>query len=164
MPLTGPFDQLLSVSGSDVLYHRDDSLVPCPCRTKLGYRDPIWHLQHPLAPVCNDAAMLSQPGTTAEFITKAFVQPVQAGAVRRLTSEQLQALFAEIKADDHIGLFPCEWNEHILDFKDWGQATEDWLVYNGRKFTVVSTNLIPDPSDGSPFHHWEVGMRLLGDA
>lgn len=164
MTLVDQFAQLLVQSGSYFTYHRDDSMTPCPCRTKLGYRDPVWHVQHPSAPVCNEAGMLPEPGTTAEFTAKAFIQPVQSGAVRRLTSEQLQAMFGEVKTDDHVGLFPVEWNGKMLDFKDWGSATEDWVVFNGRKFTVVSVNLIPDPSNGNPGHHWEVGLRLLGDA
>lgn len=104
--------------------------------------------------------MLTDAGTTVEINTKAFVQPVQSGAVRRLTSEQLQQVFGEIKSDDHLGIFPVEWAGTTLNFYDWGQATEDWIRYNAREYTVVSANLIPDPDDGNPWHHWEVGLRL----
>lgn len=158
------FIALANARGSDVLYHRDDSVVPCPCLTPEGYRDPIWHLQHPLEPVCNEAGMLPQSGTTADFGFKGWVQPVQSGAVRRLTSEQLIQLFGEVQTDDHVGLFPVRWSGRLLNFYDWGPATEDYIVYNGRKYTVVNTNLIAAPDTGDPWHHWEVGLRLVGSA
>lgn len=145
---------------SVVGYHRDDSVTPCPCLTPEGYRDPIWHLQHPAEPVCNAAGMLPSAGT-ADFTVKAFIQPVQAGAVRRLTTEQISQLFGEVEVDDHLGIFPVQWNGHTLNFFDWGLATEDWITYAGRRFTAVSTNLIPDPADGNPWHHWEIGLRLI---
>lgn len=154
------FENLLKTHGSVVTYHKDESFVPCPCLTPQGFRNPEWHIQHPNEPVCNAAGMLPDPTTTAEFTVRAFVQPVQAGAVRRLTSEQIQSMFGEINSDDHIGIFPVKWNGKLLGFYDWGQATEDWILYNGRYFTVVATNLIPDPSDGNPWHHWETGLRL----
>lgn len=158
----GEFLALLQAHGSNVLYHKDNSLVPCPCRTPEGFRDPIWHIQHPAEPVCNEAGMLPGLDSTNEFTVKAFVQPVQSGAVRRLTSEQIIQLFGEIQQDDHIGFFPVEWAGKRLNFFDWSQATEDYIVYYGRKFQVVSSNLIPDPANGNPEGHWEVGLRLLG--
>lgn len=272
MSTVADFIGMLKQHGSAATYHRDDSMIPCPCRTKQGYRDPIWHatdqpglpgvsiepglisgyyewavrFQYPsgekwndtsmkiqlldqqlhlfwqaaaenpvagesatgvrvmrrridpvtdlpldeyrqvvvatpnltewidnepnhdglllvggIPSICNDAGMIPMPNATTEISTKAFVQPVQAGAVRRLTSEQLLTMFGEIQADDHIGFFPVEWQGKILNFYDWGLATEDWIIYNGRKFQVVSANLIPDPSDGNPWHHWEIGMRLI---
>lgn len=162
MSTVADFIQLVKQHGSSVTYHRDDSMIPCPCRTKQGYRDPIWHLQHPDEPVCNEAGMLPDPTSTAEFVVKAFVQPVQSGAVRRLTSEQLTQMFGEVKTDDHIGFFPVEWNGHLLNFYNWGESTEDYIVYNSRKYQAVSVNLLPDPMTGNPWHHWEVGLRLLG--
>lgn len=161
MSTVADFINLVLRHGSDVVYHRDESAVPCPCRTKEGFRNPEWHLQHPAAPVCNAAAMLPQPGTTDEFNVKAFVQPIQSGAVRRLTTEALQQIFGEIESDDHIGFFPVVWQGKMLNFYGWGSATEDWIRYNGRDFTVVAVNLIPDPSDGNPYHHYEVGLRLV---
>lgn len=154
------FIALVSEHGSDVLYHKDDSLVPCPCRTPEGFRDPIWHLQNPLAPECNQAGMLPSPDTV-NFMVKAFIQPVQSGAVRRLTTEQLIQFFGEVESDDHLGIFPTEWGGEVLNFYQWGAATEDWIEYNGRQYTAVSTNLIPDPATGNPFHHWEIGLRLV---
>lgn len=161
MSTTGAFLQLLKQHGSDVLFHRDDSPVSCPCRTKQGYRDPIWHLQHPAEPQCNEAGMLPDAGTTLDINLKAFVHPVQSGAVRRLTSEQISQVFGEIRADDHLGIFPVYWNDIYLEFYNWGQSTEDYIRYGDRDFTVVSANMIPDPSDGSPWHHWEVGLRYF---
>jgi hypothetical protein len=104
--------------------------------------------------------MLPSP-LTAEFQVKGWVQPVQSGAVRRLTTEQVVELFGEIQADDHLGIFPCEWDGKLLNFYDWGLAAEDWIEYNGRKYTSVSANLIADPPSGNPYHHWEVGLRLI---
>jgi hypothetical protein len=117
-------------------------------------------LQHPTDPICNEAGMLSNPDSTTELIVKGFVQPVQSAAVRRLTSEMLLQMFGGVQADDHIGIFPVVWNNVTLNFYDWGRSGEDYLTYNGREFIVVSSNLIPDPSDGNPFHHWETGLRL----
>jgi hypothetical protein len=154
------FIQLLTGHGSDVIFHRDDSVDPCPCLTPEGFRDPIWHLQNPDEPECNAAGMLPTP-ELANFTVKAFFHPVQAGAVRRLTTEQISQLFGEVEADDHLGIFPVQWEGHTLSFFEWGLATEDWVEYTGRKFTAVSVNLIPDPADGNPWHHWEVGFRLI---
>ncbi len=105
--------------------------------------------------------MLPQPGTTADFDFKGWVQPVQAGAVRRLTTEQLMTLFGEIEADDQLGIFPCQWGSNFLNFYEWGPAQEDWIEYNGRRFTAVNANLIGAPDTGDPFHHWEIGLRLI---
>jgi hypothetical protein len=157
------FVALCRVHGSDFIYHRDESWYPCPCRTIQGFRDPIWHIKNPDAPVCNENGFLSDPLVISDFHAKGFIQPVQSGAVRRLTTEQIIQLYGEIQTDDHIALVPCEWQGKALDFTNWGLATEDWLEYNARRFTVVNSNLIPDPADGNPFHHWEVGLRLIGD-
>lgn len=164
-PTTGTvrdFLNLVNQHGSPVTFHRDDSMQPCPCRTKQGFRDPIWHVQHPNAPLCNEAGMLSDPATTTDALIKAFVQPVQSGAVRRLTSEQLMQIFGEVQTDDHVGFFPVQWGDTVINFYEWGNSTEDYIIYNNRAFTSVSANLIPDPADGNPWHHWEVGLRLLG--
>lgn len=155
------FIALATQRGSTVTYHRDQSAIPCPCRTPEGFRDPIWHIQHPLESECNEAGMLPQPGTTAQFNFKGWVQPVQAGAVRRLTTEQLITLFGEIEADDQVGIFPCEWGGQLLNFYGWGPAGEDWIEYNDRRFTAVNANLIAAPDTGYPWHHWEIGLRLL---
>jgi hypothetical protein len=157
------FHRLLESKASEVRYVRDSSVTACPCRTKQGYRDPVWHLNHPTDPVCNAAGMLPDVSTTLDLITRAFVHPVQSGAVRRLTAEQLQQLFGEIETDDHLGIFPCQWRSVTLNFYEWPPSTKDFIEYNERHFTVVSANLIPDPSDGNPFHHWECGLRLISN-
>ena len=154
------FLALLQQSGSDVIYHRDDSSTPCPCRTPEGYRDPIWHLQHSSDPICNEAGFLTDGGAI-QYQLKAFVQPIQSTRATRLRSEQLLVLFGEIQEDDHLGIFPCEWGGITLDFNDWSTSGEDWIEYVNRRFMVVNTNLIPDPADGNPFHHWEIGLRLM---
>ena len=73
-------------------------------------------------------------------------------------------MFGEIEADDHIGIFPCSWGGQNLDFRDWSQHGNEWLEYENNKFFVVNSNLLPDPADGNPFHHWECGLRLMSDA
>jgi hypothetical protein len=107
--------------------------------------------------------MIPDPSTTEDFTIKGFVQPVQSGAVRRLTGEQLAQMFGEVQTDDHIGIFPVKWAGVDIDFLHWSRTTKDYIAYNGRRFNVVSVNLIPDPADGNPFHHWEVGLRLFSD-
>lgn len=164
--MTGTVEEAISLfrlHGSTVRYHRDSSVVPCPCRTPEGFRDPAWHLQNPAEPVCNEAGMLPDPDTTADFNVKGFVQPIQSTRATRLSSEAIQSLFGEVQADDHLAILPVEWDGQLLDFYHWGQATEDYIGYNGRKFQVVNANLIPDPADGNPWHHWELGIRRISD-
>lgn len=161
MSTVARFKSLLQIKASDVRYRRDDSLVPCPCRTPEGFRDPAWHLAHPSDPVCNEAGFLPQTGTTTDLFVKAFVQPIQSTRATRLSTEYLTQLFGEIQADDHLGIFPIDWAGVGLNFYDWGHSAEDYIEYHTRRFTVVNANLIPDPDDGNPFHHWEVGLRLI---
>jgi hypothetical protein len=163
MSTVNQFVSLCTLHGSDVFIHRDDSITVCPCLSPEGFRNPVWHLQNPTAAMCDAAGMIPAPGTLLEITIKGFCQPVQSGAVRRLVSEYVLSMFGEIQTDDHIALLPCSWGSTQLNFFDWGQAGEDWIRYNNRKFQVVSTNLIPDPSDGNPRHHWELGLRLVSD-
>lgn len=48
-----------------------------------------------------------------------------------------------------------------INFDDWNDSGADYILYDNRRFTVVSVNKIPDPLDGDPDHHYEVGMRLI---
>lgn len=91
---------------------------------------------------------------------RAFVQPVQSGATRRLTTDYAVELFGEVQVDDHLGIFPLTYGGVSFQFQEWSQSGEDFILYNGRRFLVVNANLIPDPADGAP-HHWECGLRLL---
>lgn len=150
------FIALVKNQGSDFLYHRDDSQVPCPCLTPEGFRDPEWHLANPSFGECNPSGMLQIPN---EFWSKGFVQPIQSTRATRLSAETLQAMFGGVQMDDHLGIFPMTWQGRELDFFNWGQATEDWVEFQNRKFQVVNANLIPDP-DGE-MNHWEVGLRLI---
>ena len=156
------FLNLCQNNGSPVKYHRDQSYVPCPCRTPEGYRDPEWHKNNS-AVICNEAGMIPQPGTTSEVVVKGFVQPIQSTRATRLQDERILALISEVQADDHLAILPVTWAGVTLNFYEWGGAVEDWVEYNGRRFHVVNANLIPDPADGNPWHHWELGMRLVGD-
>jgi hypothetical protein len=157
---TERIEQLLLKNGSNAIYHRDTASTPCPCRTPEGSRDPIWHIQHPLAPDCDASGML--PSGVVDITVKAFIQPIQSTRATRLSTEQVEQLFGEVQADDHLGIFPIYWSGRELDFFKWGLATEDWIGYNNRKFQVVNANLIPAP-EGDPKGHWECGLRLLGD-
>jgi hypothetical protein len=156
------FHKRLVRNASTVVFHRDDSTTECPCRTPEGNRDPIWHAQHPMAQVCNEAGFL--PDAAFEMEVKAFVQPIQSTRATRLTDEYLVQMFGQVEANDHLGIFPCEWNGREITFDNWGSSGEDYVVYAGKRFTVVNVNTIPDPSDGNPFHHHEVGLRLIEDA
>jgi hypothetical protein len=156
------FLSLLMTNGSDVRFRRSESMVPCPCRTPEGFRDPVWHLENPSAPVCDANGMLPDAGTTTDIIVKAFMQPIQSTRATRLSTEQLLQMFGEIQADDHLGIFPYEWSSVTLSFRNWGRAGEDFVEYNGQRFICINANLIPDPSDGNPAHHWEGGFRLIG--
>lgn len=155
------FHKLLKQKASTVIFHRDGSSNPCPCRTPEGFRDPMWHLQHPSAPMCNEAGFL--PDVPLHMEVKAFVQPIQSTRATRLTDEYVLQMFGEVQADDHLGIFPCEWSGVTINFNSWGASGQDYVVYAGKKFTVVNANTIPDPDDGNPFHHHEIGLRLVED-
>lgn len=162
MGTVGSFVALATQHGSAVLFHRVDSLIPCPCLTPEGYRDPEWHDANPLEPVCNEEGMLPDPAHTVEITVNAFVQPIQSTRATRLSTEYLTQMFGEIQQDDHLGIFPESWEGVQLNFFDWSQSGADYIEYYERRFMVVNANLIPDPADGNPRHHWEVGLRLIG--
>lgn len=164
MPTVNSFLQLLNQNGSPAKYKRADSLIPCPCRTPEGYRDPVWHMQAPPGtPMCDENGMLPDPDTTVEITVKAFVQPIQSTRATRLSSEYIQQMFGEVQTDDHLGIFPYEWGGKALDFHNWSLSGEDYVEYDNRRYLVVNANKIPDPSGGNPNHHWEVGLRLISD-
>lgn len=155
------FLALLNARASDVRYRRSDSVIPCPCRTPEGNRDPAWHKAHPTAQICTEDGMLYDPNKSVDMIVKAFMQPIQSTRATRLETEILSALFGEIQADDHLGIYPVEWNGTRLEFREWGRSGEDFVEYNGDRYIVVNANMIPDPADGNPEHHWECGFRLI---
>lgn len=142
--------------GSNVTFHREEPGTSCPCRTPEGFRDPAWHRDNSSAPICNEQGFLAPIVT--EFPVSAAVQPPRFRGNRG--SQRVNDLLGEVQADDKIGFFPCEWNSHIVNFYDWSDAGEDYIVYDGRRFTCVSADKVPDV-DGNPAHHWEVGLRLL---
>lgn len=164
MSTIAAFKALLLTKASDVRFHRSESTMPCPCRTPEGFRDLEWHLQHRSEPMCDQNGFLPDPSSTVDAIVKAFVQPIQSTRATRLSTEELVQMFGEIQADDHLGIFPCDWNNINLDFRDWGRSGEDYVEYAGQRFTVINANLIPDPDDGNPAHHWETGMRLVDES
>lgn len=151
------FLALLDSDGSPAVFHREALGDPCPCLTPEGFRSPAWHIANPSAPFCNEAGRLV---VATEFSVKAFIQPAQSAAVRRLTSEYVDALFGEVRSDDHLGIFPISWAGNALDFEDWSQTGSEFVVYDAKRYLVVNANKIPDPSGGG-FHHWEVGLRLI---
>ena len=153
------FTAMLEAHGSDCVYHKEEPGTPCPCRTREGNRDPEWHMDNPGAPVCNEVGML--PAVT-QFSFKGAMQPVSAGGVRRSrSSERYAGLFpGEIQADDHIGIFPVTWQSHVLDFQDFSDTGDSYVIYDGRRFVVIAADKLPD-IDGDPDHHWELGLRLV---
>jgi hypothetical protein len=156
------FVALVTAHGSDVRYRRVDSTTPCPCRTPEGFRDPEWHEANPLAPVCDENGMLPGVGEAVDISVKAFVQPIQSTRATRLSAEYIAQLFGEVEADDHLGIFPITWGGTELNFYNWSQTGQDFIEYDDRRFICVNANRIPDPSDGNPKHHWELGLRLIG--
>jgi hypothetical protein len=104
------------------------------------------------------------PGDTVHVVVKAFVQPAMGGRFSRISDEYLARLFGEVQVNDHIGIFPVVWSNTRLAFEHWSQAGEDYIEYHGQRFVVVNSSLVPDPSDGNPEHHWELGLRLVTDA
>jgi hypothetical protein len=153
------FNQLLNSHGSAVVYHRENSsTVDCPCLTPEGFRDPEWHLAHPTEPVCNAEGKIP---IITQYGIKGFVQPAQSTRATRLSDEYMQQLFGQVQADDHIGIFPIEWDGNTLDFSDWSQHGDEWVQYDSKKFFIVNSNKLPDPSDGNPNHHYEVGLRII---
>lgn len=157
------FLTLVNAHGSSVVFHRDDSTTLCPCLTPEEARDPEWHAAHPLEPVCNEAGRLPNSSEITNITVKAFVQPIQSTRATRLQTEFIDRTFSEIHSDDHLGIFPVVWLGKRLEFQDWSQRGEDYITYNGQRFMCVNANLIPDPDDGNPEHHWEVGLRLISD-
>lgn len=162
MGTVGDFVALATAHGSNVLFRRADSLIPCPCRTPEGFRDPEWHDANPTQPMCNENGMLPDPAHTVEITVKAFVQPIQSTRATRLSTEYLTQMFGEIQLDDHLGIFPESWLGVPLEFDNWSQSGEDYIEYNNERFICVNANLIPDPADGNPRHHWECGLRMIG--
>lgn len=153
--------QILTTNGSNALFHRNESVTPCPCRTPEGFRDPKWHVLNPAQPVCDPNGFLPNPAVDVNVTVKAFVQPVSSTRGVRMTEERNVFEIGDIQSDDHVGIFPTDWVGVTLNFFDWGAANEDWIEYNGRRFTVVNVNLMPDALSGNAFGHWEVALRLI---
>jgi hypothetical protein len=150
------FNSVLTSMGSDLVLHREQGGTPCPCRTPEGFRDPSWHAANPGAPVCNEQGYLDPVVT--EFTVKGSIQPAQT-AYRRL-SQRVSDLLGDIQFDDKIGILPCSWGGNTVNLRDWSEAGEDYIEYDGDRYTVVSADKIPDV-DGDPSHHWETGLRIL---
>jgi hypothetical protein len=159
VPTVSDFLDILAIAGSSILYNRQAEDNPCPCRTPEGYRDPIWHLQHPNSAMCNEAGFLPSPNDV-NLTVKAIFTPIQSTRATRLRSQYILADFGEIETGDHLGIFPGSWAGVTLNFYDWGTSGDDYLEHDGRRFMVIHSNAIPDP-DGGDFHHWEVGCRLI---
>lgn len=153
------FHAILEGMGSDVTFHREEGGIACPCRTPEGFRDPAWHRANPLAPICNEQGFINIVVT--EALVKASVQPAVSG-IRRF-NERANELLGEIERDDMLGIFPCEWDGTVIDFTDWSEAGEDYVLYDGHRYVAVSADKVPDV-DGDPDHHWEVGLRLVRTA
>lgn len=163
MGTVNQFISILNSGGSTVRFRRVDSLIPCPCLTPEGFRDPLWHSAHPSEPVCDENGMLPDPTATVDISLKAFVQPIQSTRATRLTTEYIEQMFGQVQADDHLGIFACSWGGTVLNFDDWSQSGEDFIEYDGKRYMVVNANKIADPDGGDPNHHWEVGLRMIND-
>lgn len=91
-------------------------------------------------------------------VFKGFVQPTR---IRQQSQVILQLFGGEVETDDQVGIFPLTWGNVNLDFRNWGEAGEDWLKYAGIRYNVVGASTVPDPGDGEP-HHWECALRVRG--
>lgn len=151
------FARVLERMGSDVVFHREQGGTPCPCRSREGFRDPTWHRDHPLEPVCNEQGLLA--AVVTEFTVKASIQPAEVRS-RSRPAERANDLLGDVERDDHIGIFPTSWQGTAIDFSRWSEAGEDYILYDGRRFIVIAVDKAPDV-DGSPDHHYEVGLRLV---
>lgn len=158
MATVDQFNALVQAHGSDVIFHRESGGTVCPCLSPEGYRNLKWHRDNPSAPMCNEQGRLDP--VVVNVSGKAFIQPVQSGATRRLTGEYVTTLFDEVQVDDHIGIFPISFSGGPLDFNDWDQSGEDYIWYDNRRYMVVSLNRIPSPDTGL-LHHYETGLRLI---
>jgi hypothetical protein len=152
----GQMSAIFERMGTMVTYHREDGGSPCPCRSEEGFRSPAWHHDNPSAPVCNEQGFLSPVVT--EVRLKALVQPPRMRGMRQ--AQRVNDLLGEIRADDRIGIFPTHADSATLNFDDWSDAGEDWIVYDGKRYVVVEAQKLADV-DGDPDHHWEIGMRLV---
>src|SRR5450759_620734 len=85
------FEKRVAISGSVVTYHREIGGTACPCLSSAEFRNLRWHKENPDAAMCNERGMLNP--TVVEIEAKAFVQLVQAGAVRRMQSEYITGMF-----------------------------------------------------------------------
>lgn len=151
------FARVLERMGSDVTFHRETGGNACPCRSREGFRDPAWHRAHPSEPVCNEQGFLA--ATVTEFTVKASIQPAEVRS-RSRPAERANDLLGDIERDDHIGIFPTSWQGTRIDFSEWSEAGEDYILYDGRRFIVIAVDKAPD-IDGSSDHHFEVGLRLV---
>lgn len=151
-----PFLDLVNRKGASAIYHKDASLTPCPCRTREGFRDPEWHLEHPLEPECNENGFLADPSQTTTLTVKAFVQPARSGKV----ASYMINVFDEFRTDDHLGIFPVVWQGIPLDFENFDKNGDDYIEYDNKRFIVVGAIKIPDPADNDVPHHYEIALRL----
>jgi hypothetical protein len=148
-------DTLIERRGAPVLLHTEGDLVPCPCRTPEGYRDPVWHKAHPDEPICNEEGFLDDP---IELNVKGFVQPAFYGG----RNVPITQTFGEIRNDDHIVMFPMQTPSGVeLDFTTWTDTGADYILFNDLKLIVIGWSKIPDPHDASKFHHWELLLRRI---
>lgn len=149
------FHTILDRVGSIVTYHTEDGGVPCPCRTEEGFRDPTYHRANPEATPCNEQGFIA---VVTEFVVRAAIQPAVTGLTR--AAQRSNDLLGAIQSDDRIGVFPCEWDGNTLDFSNFSDAGEDFIIYDGKRYMVVAADKLAD-IDGQTSHHWECGLRLV---
>lgn len=147
---------LIEQMGAPVIFHREDGGASCPCRTPEGFRDPAWHRANPAAPVCNEQGFLSS--VILDIQVRAVINPPRMRGNRG--SDRTNDLLGEIQTGDRIGIFPCSWQGFKLDFYDWSDAGEDFIIFDGRRYVSVECAKVTD-IDGDPNGHWEVGLRLV---
>lgn len=154
MKTVAQFNGVLETMGSDVVYHREAG-SPCPCRTPEGFRDPAWHIANPDEPLCNERGILA---VVTEYTVKGSIQPAM--TANRRMSQRANDLLGDVQRDDKVAILPCTWGGHTLNLDGWSDAGDEYLTYDGKRYTVVAVDKVPDV-DGDPNHHYEAGLRLL---
>ena len=145
--------------GAPTTFHREDGGESCPCRTPEGFRDPAWHRANSAAPVCNEQGFLS--AVILDINIRAVINPPRKRG--NLGADRVDALLGEVQKGDRIGIFPTSWQGFTLNFRDWSDAGEDYVIHDGLRYVVVESDKVTD-IDGDPNGHWECGLRLVKTA
>lgn len=163
MAKVNEFLDLADAHGSTVKYFRADSMIPCPCRTPEGFRDPAWHkviedLAVPPGPVVvNDNGIGTITGTVRYATAYRYVIPE--GTFHKLRSETMGLVLVArqtqvIIPEFHVATVSATGVTHLVLFRSinngvWNQIgiwTDLTLpVIDNNPTGFVNATLIPTP-------------------